>query len=520
MRDIIFRARGTRLVIAAALVIATCSWLSLPYVRQHLMPALPQSFQSPTLEITKPGTLGAALSRIFSPSTENIRSDPRTEALQRLEAAGLPATGDALVRTVATGHRPLVELLLAAGVDVNAVGAGDRTALLTAVLGKDWSMVGYLLEKHADINRADENGLTPLMAVTSLSQKDLLEKLIAKGAALDAQDVHGHTALHYAVAARNAAGLSTLLAAGADATLSCCETSNLMAHAFETRDWLFVQPVLERQPADLKWNADSRALLLHAMAARDAGRTRLLLSKHPAAPTPEGFQQPLLAYAMLLGNSEQFRFLLENGANPDTLLDTPAEKSFVEQVPSGFLRHYLSTEQGMTVLMLAAGMGRTDYVEELLNHGAKRGLGTAKYRMPASIFAAKGGEHIETLQLLLGKNSPKPEELRVEISLGAQRASLIKNGVAVLSTQISTGRSGFATPTGRYVVTDKHREHMSTVYKVKMPFFMRLSYREFGMHLGVVPDYPASHGCIRVPSGSIQRLYQQVPVGTLVCINP
>ena len=138
--------------------------------------------------------------------------------------------------------------------------------------------------------------------------------------------------------------------------------------------------------------------------------------------------------------------------------------------------------------------------------------------MPASVFAARSGEHTETLQLLLGKSSPKPEELRIEISLAAQRAQLIKNDVTVMSTQDSTGRSGFATPTGKYVVTDKHRHHMSTIYKVKMPYFMRLSYRDFGMHQGVVPNHPASHGCIRVPSGTIQKMFSQVPVGTLVTI--
>jgi ankyrin repeat protein len=475
---------------------------------------LPQVFHLPTPDVATPSALGKTLNRIFS-APEAARVDPRVAALQQLEAAGLPATGDALVRTVATGHRPLVELLLTAGVDVNAVGAGNRTALLTATLAKDWGMANYLLEMGADINRADGQGVTPLMAVTSSDRKDVLQKLVSKGAALDAQDLHGHTALHYAVAARNADGLTTLLRAGADPKV---DGSNLMASAFETQDWQIVQPVLERQPSELKWNTHSRTLLQQSIGARDAQRTKLLLTKHPAAPTPEGLQQPLLAYTLLHGNLPQFKFLLECGANPDTLLNTPAEKSFIEKVQGGYLRHYLGSEPGMTVLMMAAGMGQKPFVEELLNRGAKRGLGTEKHRMPATVFAARAGEHTDTLQLLLGKDSPKPEELRVEISLGSQRASLIKNGVTVMSTSVSTGRSGFSTPTGKYVVTDKHRSHMSSIYEVKMPFFMRLSYRDFGMHQGVVPGYPASHGCIRVPSGNIQKLFSQVPVGTLVTI--
>lgn len=120
--------------------------------------------------------------------------------------------------------------------------------------------------------------------------------------------------------------------------------------------------------------------------------------------------------------------------------------------------------------------------------------------------------------MLIG-DSPSPEKLRVQISLGAQRASLIRDGVSIYSTDISSGRTGFSTPTGEFVVTDKHAAHMSTIYKASMPFFMRLNCRDFGMHQGQLPGYPASHGCIRLPSGAATRLFKEVPVGTLVSIT-
>ena len=52
-----------------------------------------------------------------------------------------------------------------------------------------------------------------------------------------------------------------------------------------------------------------------------------------------------------------------------------------------------------------------------------------------------------------------------------------------------------------------------------MPFFMRLNCRDFGMHEGVVPDHPASHGCIRLPGEIARRLFKEIPVGTLVSIR-
>ena len=97
--------------------------------------------------------------------------------------------------------------------------------------------------------------------------------------------------------------------------------------------------------------------------------------------------------------------------------------------------------------------------------------------------------------------------------------AVIKDGVTVFTTQCSTGRQGFTTPVGSYVITDKDRDHRSTIYKVPMPYFMRLNCRDFGMHEGVVQPYPASHGCIRLPSEAARKLFVEIPIGTVVMIN-
>jgi lipoprotein-anchoring transpeptidase ErfK/SrfK len=120
--------------------------------------------------------------------------------------------------------------------------------------------------------------------------------------------------------------------------------------------------------------------------------------------------------------------------------------------------------------------------------------------------------------MLLG-GGPMPEELRVEISLAKQHATVIKDGEPIFTTQVSTGRAGYSTPAGHFVITDKDRDHISTIYKVAMPYFMRLNCRDFGMHAGVVPRYPASHGCIRLPGDAAKKLFSDLPVGTVVMIN-
>jgi lipoprotein-anchoring transpeptidase ErfK/SrfK len=119
---------------------------------------------------------------------------------------------------------------------------------------------------------------------------------------------------------------------------------------------------------------------------------------------------------------------------------------------------------------------------------------------------------------LLG-GGPSPDQLRIEITLASQRAAVIKDGVSVFDTVCSTGRSGFSTRTGDFVITDKDRNHRSTIYKVDMPYFMRLSCLDFGMHEGAVPNYPASHGCIRLPGEAARKLFAEIPVGTLVTVK-
>jgi lipoprotein-anchoring transpeptidase ErfK/SrfK len=121
-------------------------------------------------------------------------------------------------------------------------------------------------------------------------------------------------------------------------------------------------------------------------------------------------------------------------------------------------------------------------------------------------------------QILLG-GGPSPDQLRIEISLASQRAALVKNGVSIFYTECSTGRHGYSTRAGQFVITDKERNHRSTIYKVDMPYFMRLSCLDFGMHAGIVPNYPASHGCIRLPSVAARKFFSEIPVGTLVTVK-
>ncbi len=444
--------------------------------------------------------------------------DARQKAVAEVEAAGAALTADGFVEAVGKRDETLVGLFIAAGIDVNGRNAQGQGALSAAVANADRGIIDRLLAAGANVNLADATDRTPLMVAAAQESTPLVQLLLEKGAEINAQDQAGHTPLYYAIAARKIVTLQFLLEQGAPASGDAGQGAHeLYQAACETGDWRIIDPILQRQPGRLEWNAVTTRLASAAVTARDTQKLQLLLAKHATQPVREGRAQPLLAYALATNDLPSFKFMLDSGADPNTPLNSPTEKVFHQMVSHPELRSYLASEKGMNVLMLAAGLGRTEYVQALLDHGAKRGIASARSHFPAVLFAALTGS-APTMQALI-PGAPSPEKLRIEISLSDQQANVIRNGGIVKTTEISSGKSDHPTKPGEYVITDKNLVHRSTIYKCDMPFFMRLNGEDFGMHQGIVPGYPASHGCIRLPAAAARELFKEIPVGTLVSVR-
>jgi lipoprotein-anchoring transpeptidase ErfK/SrfK len=109
---------------------------------------------------------------------------------------------------------------------------------------------------------------------------------------------------------------------------------------------------------------------------------------------------------------------------------------------------------------------------------------------------------------------------RVVISLGDQLAYLYRGNDLMAVASISTGREGRESPTGVFQVLNKERMHHSSKYDdAPMPFAEFITDYGVAMHAGHNPGYPASHGCIRLPSGFAKKLYGVTDVGTPVLIG-
>jgi lipoprotein-anchoring transpeptidase ErfK/SrfK len=141
-----------------------------------------------------------------------------------------------------------------------------------------------------------------------------------------------------------------------------------------------------------------------------------------------------------------------------------------------------------------------------------------------------------------------PDNVHVVVSLTKQRAFLMTGEEVVIDSPISSGKRGHSSPSGHFSVLEKDPDHRSSVYGdfvdrsgrtvragissridsapsgthyvgAPMRWFMRLTQDGVGMHIGILPGYPASHGCIRMPPDGAKLFYDHVKVGTKVDVG-
>jgi len=138
----------------------------------------------------------------------------------------------------------------------------------------------------------------------------------------------------------------------------------------------------------------------------------------------------------------------------------------------------------------------------------------------ASGGVAEAASRLKPGQFLWAPQIAPSGPVLVVVSLSTQRAVVYRNGVPIGISTVSTGRPGYETPTGAFVILQKHVEHYSRTYdNAPMPYMQRLTWGGIALHAGNLPGYPASHGCIRLPHGFAKLLYQLTQRGMTVIIT-
>jgi len=136
----------------------------------------------------------------------------------------------------------------------------------------------------------------------------------------------------------------------------------------------------------------------------------------------------------------------------------------------------------------------------------------------------------------------------IRLNRDEQKAYFYKGDELVGVSPISTGKSTHTTPAGRFKITQKNKDHESSLYGVirdratgmivnddadtrkhragpgqvfehaPMPYFMRFN-GGIGMHVGHLPGYAASHGCVRMPKEMAVKFFEAVDLGTPVIVE-
>jgi peptidoglycan hydrolase-like protein with peptidoglycan-binding domain len=111
------------------------------------------------------------------------------------------------------------------------------------------------------------------------------------------------------------------------------------------------------------------------------------------------------------------------------------------------------------------------------------------------------------------------EPMTLVVSLSNQKVDIYRGTTLITSSKVSTGMRGHATKAGVFSILEKRRYHHSNIYSgAPMPWMQRLTWSGTALHAGVVPGYPASHGCIRLPFSFAPKLFAITDVGRHVVV--
>src|SRR5437870_130460 len=113
------------------------------------------------------------------------------------------------------------------------------------------------------------------------------------------------------------------------------------------------------------------------------------------------------------------------------------------------------------------------------------------------------------------------EPIMAIVSIKTQQVTFYDADGWIVRAPVSTGVAGRETPAGIFAVVEKDRDHHSTMYDdAWMPHMQRITWNGVALHGGPLPGYAASHGCVRMPFGFAENLFDKTKIGMRVIIAP
>lgn len=113
------------------------------------------------------------------------------------------------------------------------------------------------------------------------------------------------------------------------------------------------------------------------------------------------------------------------------------------------------------------------------------------------------------------------EPIMAIVSIKSQQVTFYDADGWIFRAPVSTGTTGRETPAGVFAIVEKDKDHHSTMYDdAWMPNMQRITWNGIALHGGPLPGYAASHGCVRMPFGFAEGLFDKTNIGMRVIISP
>jgi len=144
---------------------------------------------------------------------------------------------------------------------------------------------------------------------------------------------------------------------------------------------------------------------------------------------------------------------------------------------------------------------------------------TALTAAPPADAAARQARPARSTEAAAPRDAGEP--FMAIVSIKSQHVTIYDSDGWILRAPVSSGTKGRETPAGVFSVVQKDKDHHSNLYDdAWMPNMLRITWSGIALHGGPLPGYAASHGCVRMPFGFAEELFDKVRIGMRVIIAP
>jgi hypothetical protein len=138
---------------------------------------------------------------------------------------------------------------------------------------------------------------------------------------------------------------------------------------------------------------------------------------------------------------------------------------------------------------------------------------------PAAGAATNQARPAPSTEAVAPRNAGEP--IMAIVSIKSQQVTFYDADGWIVRAPVSTGIKGRETPAGVFAVVEKDKDHHSSLYDdAWMPNMQRITWNGIALHGGPLPGYAASHGCVRMPYGFAEKLFDKTRIGMRVIISP